>query len=79
MTQILKWNIIRCQDLTLETIKHDLLAFFEDFHHAKLWLHSLKFGIITLIPKKEALKIQQHRPICLRNVSFKIFSKVLTN
>jgi hypothetical protein len=40
---------------------------------------SLSFGIITLVPKKEALKIQQHRPICLLNVSFKIFSKVLTN
>jgi hypothetical protein len=33
-----------------------------------------------VLPKSvEALKIQQYRPICLLNVSFKIFTKVLTN
>ena len=43
-------------------------------------LHSLNFGVITLLPKKEdATKVQQYRPICLLNVSFKIFTKVLTN
>jgi hypothetical protein len=40
----------------------------------------LNFGVITLIPKKEdAVQIQQYRPICLLNVSFKIFTKVGTN
>jgi hypothetical protein len=36
--------------------------------------------IITLIPKIEnATKFQQYRPICILNVSFKIFTKVGTN
>ncbi len=43
-------------------------------------LYSLNFGTIILLPKcAEALKIQQYRPICLLNVSFKIFTKVATN
>ena len=63
-----------------ETIKDDLLAMFVDFHNEKLPLHSLNFGIITLLPKKtEATQIQQYRPICLLNVSFKIFTKVACN
>ena len=33
-----------------------------------------------LLPKEqEAKKIQQYRPICMLNVSFKIFTKVLAN
>jgi hypothetical protein len=36
--------------------------------------------MITLLPKKEeAVQIEQFRPICLLNVSFKIFTKVGTN
>jgi len=43
-------------------------------------LHGLNFGNIILLPKKEDAKmIQQYRPICLLNVSFKIFTKVATN
>ena len=43
-------------------------------------LFHLNFGTITLLPKKnEAVQIEQFRPICLRNVSFKIFTKVGTN
>ena len=61
-------------------IKDDLMAFFTDFHKEDLNLYSLNFGIITLIPKiHEATKIQQYRPICVLNVSFKIFTKVGTN
>lgn len=61
-------------------IKDDLMAMFHDFHDMKLPLHSLNFGIITLLPKQEeARKIQQYRPICLLNVSFKIFTKVIAN
>jgi hypothetical protein len=34
--------------------------------------------VITLLPKiKEAAKIQQYRPICLLNVSYKIITKAL--
>jgi len=61
-------------------IKDDVMALFTDFHKEKLNLYSLNFGIIALIPKiQEATKIQQYRPICVFNVSFKIFTKVGTN
>jgi hypothetical protein len=61
-------------------IKDDLLAMFREFQKGTLNLFSLNFGIITLIPKIEnATKIQQYRPICVINVSFKIFTKVGTN
>jgi hypothetical protein len=39
----------------------------------------LNFGEIVLLPKvNEAERIQQYRPICLLNVSFKIFTKLAT-
>ena len=61
-------------------IKDDLMALFEDFHNGTLPLHSLNFGTIILLPKcNDAKQIQQYRPICLLNVSFKIFTKVATN
>lgn len=63
-----------------EVIKKDLMALFHEFHHGTLPLYSLNFGIIILLPKcAEAIKIQQYRLICLLNVSFKIFTKVVTN
>ncbi|WVZ75253.1 hypothetical protein U9M48_023327 [Paspalum notatum var. saurae] len=55
-----------------DVIKGDLLCM-------DLPLFSLNFGVITLIPKvQEANVIQKFRPICLLNVSFKIFTKVAT-
>jgi len=40
---------------------------------------ALTLGVITVIPKiQETNQIQQYRPICLLNVSFKIFTKVAT-
>ena len=63
-----------------DVIKEDLMALFQDFHQGTLPLHSLNFGTIILLPKKsKAKQIQQYRPICLLNVSFKIFTKVATN
>jgi hypothetical protein len=63
-----------------ELIKKDLMALFEDFHKGELPLYSLNFGTIILLPKSmEAYRIQQYRPICLLNVSFKIFTKETTN
>jgi len=63
-----------------EVIKDDLVQLFVAFHKGELPIHSLNFGIITLIPKKEdATCIQQYRPICLLNVVFKIFTKILNN
>jgi hypothetical protein len=61
-------------------IKPDLMAQFVDFHKGDLPLYSLNFGTIILLPKsKDAETIKHFRPICLLNVSFKIFTKVLTN
>jgi hypothetical protein len=56
------------------------MVLFEEFQNGNLPLFSLNFGTIILLPKcKEATIIQQYRPICLLNVSFKIFTKVATN
>ena len=56
------------------------MAMFVQLHHGDLPLYKLNFGVITLLPKKDdAVQIQQYRPICLLNVSFKIFTKVGTN
>jgi hypothetical protein len=61
-------------------IKDDLMAKFRDFDKGDLPLFCLNFGTITLLPKeKEVKKIQQYRPICMLNVNFKIFTKVLAN
>jgi hypothetical protein len=49
-----------------------------DFNNNKVDLRRLNYGVITLVPKiKEANNIRQYRPICLLNVDFKIFSKLL--
>jgi hypothetical protein len=56
------------------------MAMFMEFHVGTLPLNSLNFGTIILLPKnKDAKKIQQYIPVCLLNVSFKIFTKVATN
>ena len=56
------------------------MALFAQLKTGQLPLYKLNFGVITLLPKKEnAVQIQQYRPICLLNVSFKIFTKVATN
>jgi hypothetical protein len=62
-----------------EVIKLDLLELFSSLHSGQLELFRLNFGDIILLPKvNEAERIQQYRPICLLNVSFKIFTKVAT-
>jgi hypothetical protein len=56
------------------------MALFTEFYRENLPLYSLSFKTIILLPKcAEALTIQQYRHICLLNISFKIFTKVLTN
>jgi hypothetical protein len=63
-----------------EVLKHDLMALFEEFQNGNLPLYSLNFGTIILLPKcKEAITIQQYKPIYSLNVSFKIFNKVAIN
>jgi hypothetical protein len=62
-----------------DTIKVDLLALFSCLHAGQLELFRLHFGEIILLPKvNEAERIEQYRPICLLNVSFKIFTTVAT-
>jgi hypothetical protein len=62
-----------------EVIKGDLLDLFSSLQAGQLELFRLNFGEIILLPKvNEAERIQQYRPICLLNVSFKIFTKVAT-
>jgi hypothetical protein len=62
-----------------DTIKMDLLVMFSLLHAGQLELFHLNFDKIILLPKiNEADRIQQYRPICLLNVSFKIFTKVAT-
>ena len=61
-----------------DIIKEDIMDMFLEFGSHNLDLGRLNYEIITLIPKlKEASKIQQYRPICLLNVSFKVFTKAL--
>jgi hypothetical protein len=52
---------------------------FSSLHAGQLELFHLNFGENILLPKvNEADRIQQYIPICLLNVSFKIFMKVAT-
>lgn len=62
-----------------DVIKIDLMELFHELHAGQLELFKLNFREIILLPKtKEAERIHQYRPICLLNVSFKIFTKVAT-
>jgi hypothetical protein len=60
-------------------VKPDLMNLFYEFHAGRLPIHSLNFGIITLLPKIADAQIQLYRSICLLNVSFKFFMIVLNN
>src|SRR4051812_30380107 len=62
-----------------DVIKDDLMNLFGFLQIGQLDLFRLNFGNIILLPKvNNAERIQQYRPICLLNVSFKIFTKVVT-
>jgi hypothetical protein len=62
-----------------QEIKLIVLEMFQDLYRRELNLRRLNFGMISLIPKiKEANTIKQYRPICILNVAYKWFSKVLT-
>ena len=63
-----------------DLIKGDVLDMFMDLWARNLDTRRLNYGAITLVPKlKEANSIKQYRPICLLNVDFKWFTKVLTD
>jgi hypothetical protein len=57
-----------------------MIKMFTDFYNDKLDIKRLNYGVITLVPKlKKANNIKHFRLICLLNVDFKCFTKVLTN
>jgi hypothetical protein len=59
-------------------IKRGIIDMVQDFNRGCLDLRRLNYGVITLVPKvKEANSIKQYRPICVLNVDFKIFSRLL--
>ena len=62
-----------------DVVKGDLIQMFHELHSGEIPIFSVNFGVITLLPKtQDTSRIQQYRPICLLNVSFKIFTKVAT-
>jgi hypothetical protein len=61
-------------------IKNEVMWMVSDFNGATLDLRRLNYGVITLVPKtKEANTIRQYKPICLLNVDFKIFPKLMAD
>lgn len=49
-----------------------------DFYLRRLDIARLNYGVVTLIPKvHDANNVKQYRPICLLNVSFKTFTKLI--
>jgi hypothetical protein len=61
-----------------EIIKGELMGMVNDFYMGNLDIARLNYGVFNLIPKvKEANNVKQFRPICLLNVSFKIFTKLI--
>jgi hypothetical protein len=61
-------------------VKEELLRMVLDFNNNSLDLKRLNYGVVTLVPKcLEANTIKQYRPICLLNVDFKTFTKMLTD
>jgi hypothetical protein len=60
-------------------IKGVIFEMFNRLHSEELNMSRMNYVIIILIPKlKEANNIKQYRPICLLNVDYKWFTKVLT-
>jgi hypothetical protein len=61
-------------------VKNGIMNMVKDFNMDKLDLKRLNFGVITLVPKvQEANTIKQYIPICLLNVDFKFFPKLLND
>jgi hypothetical protein len=60
-------------------IKPLVMEMFNDFYKEDFNLRKLNYGMISLIPKlKDANNIRQYRPICVLNIDYKWFTKVLT-
>jgi hypothetical protein len=58
----------------------DFYRLFDEFYNGQICLQSINGSYITLVPKKDgAMKVNDFRPISLRNNSIKIITKVLAN
>jgi hypothetical protein len=56
----------------------DFMKMVQDFNSNTLDLKRLNYGVVALVPKvKETNTIKQYRPICLLNVDFEIFPKLM--
>ena len=63
-----------------DVIGKEFMGTVQEFNRGTLDITMLNYGVITLLPKvREANIIKQYRPICLPNVGFKIFSKLVVN
>ena len=61
-----------------ESIKTEFMEMVNDFYLGALDIARLNYGVITLIPKVEdANNVKLFHQICLLNVSFKIFTKLI--
>jgi hypothetical protein len=60
-------------------LKALILEMFSNFHRGDFNMRRLNYGMISLVPNlKEANNIRQYRPICVLNIDYKWFTKVLT-
>lgn len=60
-------------------IKKDIVQLFSYFHHGRVDISRINYGIITLLLKiSDASRIQQYRHICLLNCLYKLITKTLT-
>jgi hypothetical protein len=58
----------------------EVMKMVHDSNKNALDLSRLNYGVITLVPRiEEASTIKQYRLICLLNIDFKIFPKLMTD
>jgi hypothetical protein len=61
-------------------VKHDVLAFFSEFHENAFLPKALTASFLTLVPKKDhPQELFDYRPICLIGSLYKVLSKLLAN
>jgi hypothetical protein len=59
-------------------LKWWIIQMMEDFYNGRSNLSRINCGVIVLIPElKDVVNIKKFRPICLLNVFYKLFTKVL--
>ncbi|PNX98293.1 cysteine-rich receptor-like protein kinase [Trifolium pratense] len=60
------------------TVKHDVMAYLNEFHHSAILPKAITASFLALIPKKDhPQELSDYRPICLIGCLYKILSKIL--